>query len=298
MTLRGLLLVLIAGLGAFLHAQGMSDNYVEKRAEEKFSKPHGFSLDWDLYAHVGFFEQQQRVRSAGIGSDRISFTDDLDGAPIGVTGGTDLRLRFSWHDSIQISFNPYFWRAFKDDLDDFKRWNGIIYPPNTDIDYAADLYEFSVLYRRDLFRLGLSKSFTFFAKAGLEYAYIRTQVGSDTFTVDDDRDVEVFRELLPWYSVGLGAEIEIGQSIRLTAEARGTYFAGFPTFQERDSSDMKQSVTSLHGIFTFEWNITDWFALVARARFHYLKVRLYGGFRQDNFLFYTYGPDIGFGLRF
>lgn len=298
MMLRALMLILIAGLGASVFAQGMSDDYVRERAQEKFDKPHGFSLDWDLYVHVGLFEQQQRVRDAGIGSDRVSFTKDMDAAPIGVFGGTDIRMRFSWHDSVQISYTAAYLRAFKDDLDDFTRWNGVTYSPNTDIDYAADFHEFSVLYRRDLFRLGLSRSFTFFVKAGLEYAYIRTQVGSDTFTVEDDRDVETFREMLPWYSIGVGAELLVGQDIRLTAEARGTYFAGFPTFQERDGDDMKHSVTSLHANFTFEWNIVDWFALVARVKFHYFRARLYGGSRQDNFLFYSYGPDIGFGFRF
>ena len=298
MMLRALLLLLVCGFGASVFAQGMSDDYVRQRADEKFSKPHGFSLDWDLYVHIGLFEQQQRVRSAGIGSDAVSFNRDMDGPPIGVFGGTDIRMRFSWHDSVQITYNAAYLRAFKDDSDDFTRWNGLTYPPNTDLDYGADLHEFSMLYRRDLIRVGLSRSLTFFAKAGLEYAYIRTQLGSDTFTVEDDRDVEVFREMLPWYSVGLGAEMLIGQDIRLTAEARGTYFAGFPTFQERDDKDMKQSITSLHAIFTFEWHVTDWFALVARAKFRYFRAKLYGGFQQDNFLFYSYGPDIGFGFRF
>lgn len=298
MMLRGLMLLLVAVAGASLFAQGMSEDYVRERADEKFSKPHGFSLDWDLWVHVGLFEQQQRSRSAGIGSDAVSFTKDMDGAPIGVFGGTDVRMRFSWHDSVQISYTAAYLRAFKDDLDDFTRWNGVIYPPNTDIDYAADMHEFSVLYRRDLFRLGLSRSFTFFVKAGLEYAYIRTQVGSDTFKLDDDRDVVEYSEMLPWYSVGVGTELQVGQNIRLTAEARGTYFAGFPTFQERNDEDMKQSITSLHANFTFEWNITDWFALVARAKFRYFRAKLYGGFQRDNFLFYSYGPDIGFGFRF
>lgn len=298
MMFRGLLLILIAGLGASLFAQGMSDDYVRQRAEEKYSKPSGFSLDWDLWVHVGLFEQQQRVRAAGLGSDRISFTKDMDGAPLGVFGGTDIRMRFTWHDSLHIGYTAAYLRAFKDDLDDFTRWNGVIYPPNTDIDYGADFHEFSALYRRDLFRFGLSRSFTFFIKAGLEYAYIRTQVGSDTFKVDDGRDVEEFREMLPWYSVGVGSELLVGQNIRLTAELRGTYFAGFPTFQERDDADMKQSITSLHANVTFEWHITDWFALVARAKFRYFRARLYGGNRQDNFLFYSYGPDIGFGFRF
>lgn len=298
MSVRVLMLLLVASVGASLYAQGMSEQYVEGRTQEKFSKPHGFSLEWDLYAYVPWFEQQQRVRAGGIGSDRISFTRDMGGLPIGVFGGTDVRMRFSWHDSVEIGYNPYFVRAFSDDLDDFKRWNGVIYPENTDIDYAADMHDFRILYRRDLFRIGLTQNFTFFIKAGLEYAYIRTQVGSDTFPVLDDRDVEEFRELLPWYSAGFGAEIEIGSSIRISAEARGTYMVGFPTFQERDKDDMKQSIWSLTGLVSFDWNITGWFALVARVHYRYLKVRLYGGFRQDNFLWYSVGPDIGFGLRF
>lgn len=128
MSLRVVMLLLVAATGACLCAQGMSEEYVEARTTEKFSKPHGFSLEWDLYAYVPWFEQQQRVRSGGIGSDRISFTKDMDGLPIGVFGGTDIRMRFSWHDSLEIGYNPYFVRGFKDELDDFTRWNGIIYP--------------------------------------------------------------------------------------------------------------------------------------------------------------------------
>jgi hypothetical protein len=298
MTLRALLFLVVASCAAGVFAQGMSEDYVRERTDEKFSKPHGFGLEWDLFGYIPFFEQQQRVRADGIGSDRISYTDDMDGFPIGFFGGTEVRFRFSWHDSIEVGYGLYYTRAFKDELGEFKRWNGIIYPPTTDIDYAADLHEFSVIYRRDLFRLGLAKNFTVFVKAGLEYAYIRTQVASDNFPVLKDRDLEQFRELLPYYTLGLGIELEIGSSIRITAEARGTYEVGVPTFQKRDKDQMKQSIVSLNGIVAFDWNITDWFAIVVRAHYHYLKVRLYGGFRQDNFLWWSVGPDIGFGLRF
>jgi hypothetical protein len=298
MTLRALLFLLVASCAASLGAQGMSEDYVRERTDEKYSRPHGFGFEWDLFGYIPYFEQQQRVRSAGIGSDRISYTDDMDGAPIGFFGGTEVRFRFSWHDSIEVGYGLYYTRAFKDELGEFKRWNGIIYPPTTDIDYAADFHEVNLMYRRDLFRLGLSKNFTVFIKAGLEYAYIRTQVASDNFTVQKDRDIEQFRELLPWYSLGVGIELEIGQSFRITTEARGTYEVGIPTFQERDKDQMKQSIVSLTGLVAFDWNITDWFALVVRVHYRYLKVRLYGGFRQDNFLWYSVGPDIGFGIRF
>ncbi|MCA8913761.1 MAG: hypothetical protein KDB90_00015 [Planctomycetes bacterium] len=298
MTLRAVMLILVAALGGSLFAQGMSEDYVDARTEEKFSKNHGFSFEWDVYGYIPWFEQQQRVRSGGIGSDAVSYTKDMDGFPIGFFGGTELRFRFSWHDSIEAGYNLYYTRAFKDELDDFTRWNGLIYPPNTDIDYGSDFHDFHILYRRDLFRLGLSKNITFFVKAGLEYSYIRTNVGSDNFPAVDDKDVETFRELFPWYTAGFGAEIEIGQSFRITAEARATYEVGFPTFQRRDKNDMKQSIWSLTGLVNFNWNITDWFSLVVNVHYRYLRVRLYGGFRQDNFLWYSVGPDIGFGLRF
>jgi hypothetical protein len=297
MTLRALLFLLIASFAAGAFAQGMSEDYVRERTDEKFAKPHGFGLEWDLFAYVPFFDQQQRVRSGGIGSDAIGYTDDMDGFPVGFFGGTEIRFRFTWHDSLEIGYGIYYTRAFKDDLGEFKRWNGVIYPSNTDIDYASDFHDFNILYRRDLFRLGLAKNFTVFVKAGLEYSAISTHVGSDNFPVAE-RDTERFRELLPWYSAGFGIELEVGQAIRLTAEARGTYAVGFPTLQERDNDDMKQSIVSLTGIVGLDWNITDWFALVFRVHYRYLKVRLYGGFRQDNFLWWSVGPDIGIGFRF
>jgi hypothetical protein len=297
MTLRVLLFLVVASCAAGVFAQGMSEDYVRERTDEKFAKPHGFSLEWDLFGYIPFFEQQQRVRSGGLGSDRFSYTDDMDGFPIGFFGGTEVRFRFSWHDSLEVGYGAYYTRAFKDELGEFKRWNGVIYPPTTDIDYASDFHDFNILYRRDLFRLGLAKNFTVFVKAGLEYSYISTHVSSDNFPAPE-RDTERFRELLPWYSIGLGVELEIGSTIRITAEARGTYEVGIPTLQKRDKDDMKQSIVSLTGLVSFDWNITDWFALVVRVHYRYLKVRLYGGFRQDNFLWWSIGPDIGFGLRF
>lgn len=298
MKLQFVLVVMIALIGGSLFAQGMSEEYVRQRADEKYSKPHGFSLEWDLFAYVPYFEQQQRVRAFGLESDRVSFTDDANGPPIWVTGGTEVRFRFSWHDSIHLGYSPYIMRAFDDDLDEPKRWNGIAFPENTDIDYLADFHDAHIHYRRDLFRLGLARNIAFYVKAGLEYAYIRTEISSDTFRLDRDRTVEEFREVLPWYNVGLGMEIEVGQSIRLNIEARGTYQVGVPTFQERDGEDMKQSVVSLTGLVGFEWKLTDWFAVIGRVHFRYLRLELYGGFRKDQFLWYSLGPDVGIGFRF
>ena len=298
MNFRVIVLMLLCASCASLYAQGMSEDYVEARTDAKYSKPYGFGIEWDLYGYIPYFEQMQKVRAEGLPGDRIGNTKDLDGTPIGFFGGTDIRFRFSWHDSIEIGYNAYYVRAFSDGLDETKRWNGISYGPDTDLDYGADYHEFRILYRRDLFRLGLSKSFTFFVKAGLEYAYINTQVGSDTFKVTEDRDQEQFRELLPWWTAGVGIEIDVTSDIRIGAEARATYEVGFTTLQERDNNDMKQSVVGLTGLASFEWKVVDWFVLIARVHYRYLKVRLYGGYRQDNFLWYSVGPDIGFGLRF
>lgn len=298
MKFRAVILLLLCACGASLYAQGMSEDYVRARTAAKYDKPYGFGLEWDLYGYIPFFEQMQRVRADGLPSDRIGNTKDLDGSPIGFFGGTDVRFRFSWNDSIELGYNAYYVRTFSDGLDETKRWNGLVYAPDTDLDYAADYHEFRLLYRRDIFRLGLSKSFSFFVKAGLEYAYINTSVGSDTFTVSDDRDKEQFREILPWWTAGFGVDIDVTSDIRISAEARGTYEVGWTTFQKRGGEHLKQSVVGLTGLASFEWKIVDWFVLIARVHYRYLKVRLYGGYRQDNFLWYSIGPDIGFGLRF
>ncbi|MCA8911328.1 MAG: hypothetical protein KDB82_06465 [Planctomycetes bacterium] len=298
MIFRGLILLLLCALGTSLYAEGMSEDYVRARTDAKYDKPYGFGIEWDLYGYIPWFEQMQKVRADGLPGDRIGNTKDLDGSPIGFFGGTDVRFRFSWHDSIELGYNAYYVRAFDDGLKKTKRWNGLVYAPGTDLDYAADYHELRIMYRRDLFRLGLTKSFTFYVKAGLEYAYISTSVGSDTFKVTDNRDKETFSELLPWWTAGFGVEIDVTDSIKIGAEARGTYEVGFTTLQKRDKENMKQSIWGLTGVMSFEWKIVDWFALIARVHYRYLKVRLYGGYRQDNFLWYSLGPDIGFGLRF
>lgn len=299
MKLRVVLALLIASLGGALCAQGMSEEYVRQRADERFSKPHGFGIEWDVFAHIPWFEQMQRVRADGLPGDRIAFVDDMGGFPVGVFGGTELRARFTWNDSLHFGYAPYILRAFDDEIDERTRWNGLNYPAGTDLDYASDFHDFHLHYRRDLFRMGLDKNVTFFAKFGLEYALVRTRVNSDTFTLSgDERDIEEFNEVLPWYNVGLGMEMLIGRSIRVTAEARGTYQAGVPTFSKRDDENMKQSIASLTGVVAFDYNLTEWFVITARVRFRYLRMELYGGDRNSRFLWYSLGPDIGFGVRF
>jgi len=299
MALRFALVLVLVSLSAPLaFAQGMSEDYVRERTRARFERPYGIGFEWDVLAHGALFEQMQKVRADGTPGDRIGYSRDLDGVPIGVFLDTEFRLRWSWYDSISAGYGFHILRAFEDDLDENTRFNGVNYPKGVDADYASDWHDMRLLYRRDLFRLGLGGTFTMFAEVGLEWGLITTKFGSDTFTVQDDRDEERFRELLPWYTAGLGLEIEIGQSIKITAQGRGTYEVGVPTFQKRDGDDMKQSVISLTGTATFEYAITDWFSVIARAKYRYLKVKLYGGYRSDQFLWYSYGPEVGFGFRF
>lgn len=299
MASRFVLLCLLVGLTAPLaFAQGMSEDYVRERKRARFERPYGVGFEWDVLAHGALFEQMQKVRAEGLPADRIGYSRDLDGMPLGVFLDTELSVRWSWHDSLTAGYGFHILRTFEDELEETTRYNGVIYPEGVDVDYGADWHDMFLAYRRDLFHLGLDGNFTMFAEVGLEWGMITTKFGSDTFTVKNDRDMERFRELLPWYTVGLGFELGIGQSIKLSALGRGTYEVGVPTFQKRDGEDMKQSVVSLTGIATFEYAITDWFSFIARAKYRYLKVKLYGGYRSDQFLWYSYGPEVGFGFRF
>jgi hypothetical protein len=282
---------------AGVSAQGMSSEYVEARTDAKYSKPHGVSLSWDIFAHVPWFDQRHEVRANGLEGDRLSFTDDADGLPIGVFLDTEMRLRFSWHDSIEAGYGFHVLRGFRDDIDEERRFNGVAYPEGVDLDYGSDWHEMRLHYRRDLFRLGLANNWTFYLTAGLEWAYIKVQTGSDSFPVREDRDEEHFRELLPWWNAGLGLEIEFGP-VRIGIDARGTYEVGVPTFQKRDDEPMKQSIISLTGVITFDYAIADWFSLVFRAKGRYFKAKLYGGFRADEFLWTGIGPEVGIGFRF
>lgn len=292
------LLFALASCVPALCAQGMSEDYVRERTRARFSRPHGVTFEWDVLAHGALFDQRQKVRAEGLPADRIGYSKDMDGVPLGVFLDTELRMRWSWDDSIIAGYGFHVLREFEDDLEETTRFNGVSYPAGIDVDYGADWHDLFLVYRRDLFHLGLDGNFTLFAEVGLEWGLFTTRFGSDTFTVKDDRDTERFRELLPWYTVGLGFELGIGQSIKLSAQGRGTYEVGVPTFQKRDGEDMKQSVVSLTGIATFEYAITDWFSFIARAKYRYIKMKLYGGYRSDQFLWYSYGPEVGFGFRF
>jgi hypothetical protein len=297
MGLRYLLVSTLLILGGSLLAQGMSDDYLRARTEAKFAKPHGVSAEWDLFAHIPYFEQRQRSRANGLEPDTIGYSRDMDALPIGLFFTTELRVRFSWHDSIELGYGLHVMRAFSDELDSDIAFNGVRYPQGVDIDYGFDWHEFRAHYRRDLFRLGMTKSFTTYLTAGLEWAIIETQVGSDTFPVSDNRDRLRFKELLPWWSAGLGVQLELGD-VRLTLDGRGTYAVGYPTFQKRDDNHMKQSVVSLAMFAALEYQVTDWFSLVARAKLRYLRAKLYGGYRADVFHYQSLGPEIGIGFRF
>ncbi len=279
-------------------AQGMSEDYVRERTRARFARPYGIGIEWDLLAHGALFDQMQKVRANGIPGDRIGYSRDMDGLPIGVFLDTELSLRWSWHDSVTVGYGFHVLREFDDELDENTRFNGVIYPKGVDVDYGADWHDMFAVYRRDLFHLGLAGNFAVFAEIGLEWGLITTRFGSDTYRVKDDRDVERFAELLPWYTAGLGFEWQIGQHVRLSAQGRGTYEVGVPTFQRRDDETMKQSVVSLTGLVGFEYAVTDWFSIVARAKYRYLKLKLYGGYRSDQFLWWSAGPEIGIGFRF
>ncbi|MBX3474183.1 MAG: hypothetical protein KF754_07350 [Planctomycetes bacterium] len=298
MVARFCLLFLMTLAVSPLFAQGMSEDYVRERTRARFARPHGITLDWDVLAYGAYFDQMQKVRAEGLPANGIGYSRDFDGVPIGVFLDTEFRLRWSWHDSITASYSFAILRTFEDELEDTTRFNGVAYPAGVDVDYGADWHDLRLTYRRDLLHIGLAGNFVIFGEIGLEWGTFTTRFGSDTFTVKNDRDTERFRELLPWYTAGVGLEWQIGQDIRLLASGRGTYEVGVPTFQKRDGDDMKQSVVSLTGIASFEYAINDWFALVVRAKYRYLKLKLYGGYRSDQFLWYSYGPEVGFGLRF
>lgn len=298
MALRFAFAALVALFAADLSAQGMSEDYVRERTRAKYASPHGLTFDIDLLAQGSYFSQWQRVRADGLTGDQIDYEDDMGGSPIGVFLDLELRLRFSWNDSISASYGFRVLRAFDDTLDEATAFNGVSYPKGVDADYGSDWHDLALVYRRDLFRIGLANSFTVFVQAGLEWGIVSTQFGSDTFAVTQNRDVEKFKELLPWYTVGLGLEWQIGDSVLLTAQGRGTYEVGVPTFQRRDENQMKQSVISINASFTIDWQITEWFSLLFKGHYRQMKLKLYGGFRADEYEFTGFGPEFGLGFRF
>ena len=89
----------------------------------------------------------------------------------------------------------------------------------------------------------------------------------------------------------IGMQLELGHAHPpYRRRARGTYAIGYPTFQERDKDDMKQSVISISSHFTFEYAITDWFTLLARVklRFYTTVWRL----AQRPLSWYSTGPEV------
>ena len=292
-----LLLTLLSLAAVAVHAQGMSDDYVRERTQARYERPHGLTFSWDLLVEGLLLTQEQKVFADGIPADTLAY-DEFDGQDIGIFAETELRMRFSWHDSISFGYGFHVLRSFVDETDEAVGFNGVLYPAGVDADYGSDWHEFRLLYRRDLFRLGLADSFTFFVEAGLEWSLVSAKLGSDTFTVTDDRDTEKFSELLPWYCIGLGFDWELSNSLVLSVQARGSYLNGFPTFQKRDDESVNQAVLSLAGTVGLDWALTDWFSLLLRGKYRYFQAKLYSDIRTDEFFFGGMGVQAGIGFRF
>jgi hypothetical protein len=298
MESRLLLGLLVAVFGAALAAQGMTRDYIQARTEARFARPHGLSAELDVLGFGAVLRQYQRVRAEGLPGDTVDYERDAGAPPYAPFFNAEFRLRFSWHDSVEVGYGFHLLRAFEDNLGRERRFNGVAYPEGVDLNYRSDFHDFRALYRRDLFRMGLSKSMTFYGLLGLEWAVIETEVSSDSFPVQGGREKERFRELLPWYNAGLGTEIEVSPSIRVSLSGRGAYVVGMPTFQKRDGNNVKQSIVSADARFTLEYRVLDWLAIVGRARYRLMNARLYGGFRQSNYVLEAWGPELGIGLRF
>ncbi len=290
--------MLLAGLCAGnVWAQGVSEDYRRERERARFAKPHGFGFELDLFAHAPYFEQQQKVRAHGVDGNRLSYRGDFGGTPFGVFLDLDIRARFTWWDSIEFGYGFAVLRAF----DDFKEpagFNGTEFPADVDGDYGADFHDFHLLYRRDLFRIGGASEFAFFIQAGLEWAVLTASLDSDDVPSLNKRSREHFRELLPWSVGGLGFEWRFNDHFRLRADGFGGYQAGMPTLQKRADKSVAQSVTSITGRALFEWRPVSYFAVLVGGQYRYLRARLVAGFRQDNFLWWSVGPEVGVGFRF
>ncbi|NUO16575.1 MAG: hypothetical protein HUU03_09065 [Planctomycetaceae bacterium] len=296
---RVVLLLSLLGLAAPLCAQSgyMSEEYLRERERQKFAKPHGISAEVDVFGLFPFFDQWQSVKADGVKADRVNFARDLNGVPFGAFLDTNVRVRFSWYDSLELGYSFSLLREF-DKFEDSTRWNGFIYPEGIDADYGSDFHDFHALYRRDLFYLGSSSNFSLFLQAGLEWAIIDTQVGSDDFTPQDNRERERFRELLPWAVGGAGFVWDISRHFRLSASAFAGYQDGFPTFQKREGRRVKQSVFSLTGRLLFEWRPVSFFSVLVGAKYRYLNVELESKVRHSEFSWMAMGPEIGIGFRF
>ncbi len=295
---RAVLILLACCLAAPLFAQArpMSDEYVRERERQKFAKNYGFSAELDAFGLFPYLNQTQQVAADGLRADSVDFRADGDGVPFGAFLDVGARLRFSWHDSIEMGYSFAMLRTF-DTFESTTRWNGFIYPQGVDMDYAADFHDFHITYRRDLFYAGQSNNFNFFIQAGLEWAIIDTQVGSDDFPPQDNRERERFRELLPWPAIGAGFQWNFGDHFALRVDGLVGY-ADWSTLQHREGKLVDQSVFSITGRATFEWKPVSWFGVLAGVRYRSLSVDLESKKRQSEFDWWSVGPEVGVGFRF
>lgn len=296
--LRAVLMLVACCLCAPLLAKpgAMSEDYVRERERQKFSKPHGFSAEIDAFGLFPYFSQSQRVEANGLRGDTVDWRGDAGGIPFGAFLDVGVRMRFSWHDSIELSYSFAILREF-DEFDSNTRWNGFIYPDGVDMDYAADFHDLHLLYRRDLFYAGSANNFNFFIQAGLEWAVIDTQVGSDDFPPQDNRERERFRELLPWPALGAGFVWNFGEHFTLRLDGLVGY-ADWSTLQNREGRKVNQELFSITGRAAFEWKPIPWFAVLAGVKYRSLNVELESKKRNSEFEWWSVGPEVGVGFRF
>ena len=292
----GLCLLLVAVCASSLCAQGVAEDYRRERERARFAKPHGFSFSGDIFAKGLYFDQQQKVRADGIPGDTVSYTD-FDGVPFNVFPEIDLRARFTWWDSIELGYSFAILRAF-DRFSEDTGFNGTVFPEDVDGDYGADFHDMHFLYRRDLFYVGGASECALFFEVGVEWAIINTKLDSDDVPALQKRGTERFRELLPWLVAGVGFEWQMGDHFNFRLDGFGGYVNPMPTLQKRDDKWVKQSITSITGRALFEWRPVPFFAVLFGAQYRYMRVRLVAGFRQDNFLWWSVGPELGVGFRF
>lgn len=295
---RAVLILLVLSVGAPLFATpgAMSEDYIRERERQKFAKPHGFSAEIDAFGLFPYFLQSQRVEADGLRGDDVDWADDAGGIPFGAFFDTSVRLRFSWHDSIEMSYSFAMLREF-DEFESNTRWNGFIYRDGVDMDYAADFHDMRLLYRRDLFYAGAANNFNFFIQVGLEWAIIDTQLGSDDTPAQDNRERERFRELLPWPALGAGFVWNFSDHFVLRLDGLVGY-ADWSTLQNREGRKVSQSLFSITGRATFEWKPVSWFAVLAGVKYRSLDVELESKKRNSEFSWWNVGPEIGVGFRF
>lgn len=280
----------------FAKPGAMSEEYIRERERQKFAKPYGFGAEIDIFGFFPYFLQSQRVAADGLCGDEVDWVDDAGGVPIGAFFDADVRLRFSWHDSIVLSYSFAMLRDFNE-FDSNTRWNGFVYRKGVDLDYASDLHDMRLLYRRDLFYAGAASNFNMFIQVGLEWAIIDTQVGSDDTPPLDNRERERFRELLPWPALGAGFVWNFGDHFTLRLEGLVGY-SDWSTLQKREGKRVDQTLFSVTGRAMFEWKPVSWFAVLAGVKYRSLDVELESSKRNSEFSWWSVGPEVGVGFRF